>query len=143
MSFQLSASGSIQHSTVDKLTVDGLVHATDNFMLYLGLANFSGGIVVTAALTLAAGVKHPTPIYLALAAGLSLTVAMLIALLREIPRVRELRAAIQSSTAGINWTITPTTGGPTIVGTPLTSTGGSPAPTQPATRSSGDAETDE
>jgi hypothetical protein len=132
MEVQVSASGSIQHSTVDKMVVDGLVHATDNFMVYLGLANFSAGIMVAAALTLAAEVKHPIVVYLALTAGVSLTVAMLLVLFREGSRVQQLRSAMRSSTAGINWTITPAIGEPTLLGSAGTSTSGSLGSPHPA-----------
>ena len=95
--FQVSASGSIQQSAVDMTTVEALIHATDNLMIYLGLATFFSGTAISLALTLFADIDHPIPVYLALTAALSLTVAMVFVLSREFSRVRSLRTALRTS----------------------------------------------
>jgi hypothetical protein len=118
--FQVSASGSIQQSAVDMTTVEALIHATDNLMIYLGLATFFGGTATSLALTLFADIEHPIPVYLALTAALSLTAAMVFVLSREFSRVRNLRTALRASAGTLNFTITPATGGPVVSGTPST-----------------------
>jgi len=55
--FQVSASGSIQQSAVDMTTVEALIHATDNLMIYLGLATFFSGTAISLALTLLADIN--------------------------------------------------------------------------------------
>jgi hypothetical protein len=118
--FQVSASGSIQQSAVDMTTVEALIHATDNLMIYLGLATFFSGTAISLALTLFADIDHPIPVYLALTAALSLTVAMVFVLSREFSRVRSLRTALRTSAGTLNFTITPVTGGPVVSSAPST-----------------------
>jgi hypothetical protein len=118
--FQVSATGSIQQSAVDMATVEALIHATDNLLIYLGVATFFGGTATSMALTLLADISHPIPVYLGLTAALSLTAAMVFVLYREISRVRSLRTALRTSAGTLNFTITPVTGGPVVFSTPST-----------------------
>jgi hypothetical protein len=128
--FQVSASGSIQQSAVDMTTVEALIHATDNLMIYLGLATFFGGTTTSLGLTLFADIKHPILIYLALTAALSLTAAMVFVLYREISRVRSLRTALRTSAGTLNFTITPVTGGPVVSSAPSTTASAQVGPQQ-------------
>ena len=116
--FQLSTSGSIEQSTIDRATADALIHATDGFMIYLGLGTFFGGVAVSTALVLVAEVRHPIVIYLALTAAISLTALMGLVLFREGSRVRELRRTLAAPSRGLNFVITPAGGGPTVSSSP-------------------------
>jgi hypothetical protein len=63
INFTVAATGSIQHSMIDRSVATDLVHGTDNFTGYLTVAVGAGAGAVSAAVGLAGQVQHPIVIY--------------------------------------------------------------------------------
>jgi hypothetical protein len=133
LDFQVTASGGISQSAVDKTTVDAYVRASDGVAACGALLSFAAGAGLSTALALASTVKHPTILYLALAVEGALIVAFALGLRRELRERDRSRERLDGDTTSMNFLITPSHG-TSISGAPASG----PAVEEPPAASSDD-----
>src|SRR6266700_1789678 len=97
MSWQFSATGSIEQTLVDQGRVEDVLHAEGNLNQFRSWAAFFGGAALSTAPMLATKVDHPIPIYMTLVGEAALAIAGLVLSFREQGRVDRARDAMTNS----------------------------------------------
>ena len=102
----VTGGGTIRHRTVDRAVVDQMIHASDKFQVYLAIEVGLLGAVAGVAITLTAGVTHPTGLYSALGIGGTLSILMGILTGLEWVAVRKQRALLDEASSELSFTVT-------------------------------------
>jgi hypothetical protein len=108
MAWRTEVSGGIQRSLVDRQSVDALVRTIGDRNIYLAVAAFFGGGLLSAVPTLASDVKHATAIYFLMAVEAVIVVVFLILFFRECNHVSQRSDELDEQ--GLVYTLTPPSG---------------------------------